>query len=107
MQAREILDAVGKASVVHQMTFQYRFVPAIMRARQLIDEGFLGEPTSFRAAYLHSGYIDSNRPMSWRLDRELGGAGALFDLGSHVLDLVRYLLGGCQEVFVYQASPGF
>lgn len=99
VQAREILDAVGKASVVDQMTFQYRFVPAIMRARQLIDEGFLGEPTSFRAAYLHSGYIDPSRPMSWRLDREQGGAGALFDLGSHVLDLMRYLLGGCQEVF--------
>ena len=98
-EAREILDAVGKVNVVHQMTFQYRFVPAIMRARQLIDEGLLGEPMSFRAAYLHSGYIDPNRPMSWRLDKKQGGAGALFDLGAHVLDVVRYLLGECREVF--------
>jgi predicted dehydrogenase len=98
-EAREILDVAEKTNVVHQMTFQYRFVPAIMRARQLIDEGLLGEPMSFRAAYLHSGYIDPNRPMSWRLDKKQGGAGALFDLGSHVLDLVRYLLGECREVF--------
>jgi predicted dehydrogenase len=98
-EAREIMEAAGKADVVHQMTFEYRFIPAIMRAKQLIDEGFLGEPMSFRAAYLHSGYIDPNRPMSWRLDRERGGGGALFDLGSHVLDLVRFLLGECREVF--------
>jgi predicted dehydrogenase len=98
-EAREVLDAAENVDVVHQMTFQYRFVPAIIRARQLINEGLLGEPMSFRAAYLHSGYIDPNRPMSWRLDKKRGGAGALFDLGSHVLDLVRYLLGECREIF--------
>ena len=98
-EAREILDTAENADAVHQMTFEYRFIPAIMRARQLIDEGFLGEPLSFRAAYLHSGYTDPDRPMSWRLDKKQGGGGALFDLGSHVLDLVRYLLGECREVF--------
>jgi len=97
--ARQIVGAVEKSSVVHQMTFQYRFVPAIIRARQLIDEGILGEPMSFRAMYLHAGYVDPDRPMSWRLDVNQGGAGALFDLGSHVLDLVRYLLGDCREIF--------
>ena len=98
-EAREVMDAVGQSDMVHQMTFQYRFIPAMMRARQLIDEGFLGEPLSFRAEYLHSGYIDPNRPMSWRLDKKRGGAGALFDMGSHVLDLVRFLVGECREVF--------
>lgn len=98
-EAREIMDAVEKANVVHQMTFQYRFVPAIIRARQLIDEGLLGEIMSFRVAYLHSGYVDPSRPMSWRLNKKEGGAGALFDLGSHVLDLVRYLSGEVKEVF--------
>jgi len=98
-EAQEILDAAAGTDLIHQMTFEYRFIPAIMRARQLMDEGFLGEPMSFRAAYLHSGYIVPNRPMSWRIDKKQGGAGALFDLGSHVLDLVRYLLGECREVF--------
>lgn len=98
-EAQEVLNTAEKANVVHQMTFEYRFIPAIMRAKQLIDEGFLGEPMSFRAGYLHSGYVDPDRPMSWRLDKKQGGAGALFDLGSHVLDLVRYLLGDCREMF--------
>ena len=97
-EAQEVMDAVAEAGVVHQMAFQYRFMPAMIRARQLIDEGILGEPMSFRVAYLHSGYIDPNRPMSWRLDKKRGGAGALFDMGSHVLDLVRFLLGDCREV---------
>lgn len=97
-EGREVIDAVGKTDMVHQMTFQYRFVPAMMRAKQLIDEGILGEPMSFRIAYLHSGYIDPGRPMSWRLDKKRGGGGALFDLGSHVLDLTRFLLGECREV---------
>lgn len=98
-EAQEVIEAVDKSDAINQMTFQYRFVPAMIRARQLIDEGILGEPMSFRVAYLHSGYIDPNRPMSWRLDKNRGGAGALFDLGAHVLDLVRFLLGDCREVF--------
>jgi len=97
--ARQIIDVAENSNVVHQMTFQYRFIPAIIRAKQLIDEGILGEPMSFRAMYLHAGYVDPDRPMSWRLNIDQGGAGALFDLGSHVLDLVRYLLGDCKEIF--------
>jgi len=97
--AHEIMDVVSSSRVINQMTFQYRFVPAMIRARQLIQEGLLGNPMSFRAEYLHAGYIDPGRQMSWRLDVSQGGAGALFDLGSHVLDLVRYLLGECTEVF--------
>jgi predicted dehydrogenase len=97
--ALQIMSIAEKSNVVHQMTFQYRFIPAIMKAKQLIDEGILGEPMSFRALYLHAGYVDPDRPMSWRLNIDQGGAGALFDLGSHVLDLVRYLLGDCKEIF--------
>ena len=70
----------------------------MIRARQLIDEGILGEPMSLRAAYLHSGYIDPNRPMSWGLDKKWGGGRALFDIRSHALDLVRFLPGDCREV---------
>jgi len=98
-EAREMLEAAEKAGVVHQVTFHNRFSPAMLRAKQLVDEGFLGQPMSFRVAYLHSGYIDPNRPMSWRLDKKQGGGGALYDLGSHAIDLIRYLLGDCTKVF--------
>lgn len=92
-EAQEIVAVAQEMGVQHQMVFNYRFVPALMRAKQLVEEGLLGRVFSFRAAYLHAGYIDPARPMSWRLDLSKGGGGALFDLGAHVLDLVRFLLG--------------
>jgi predicted dehydrogenase len=98
-EAREMLEAAEKSGVVHQVTFHNRFSPAMLRAKQLVDEGFLGQPMSFRVAYLHSGYVDPNRPMSWRLDKKQSGGGALYDLGSHAIDLIRYLLGDCTKVF--------
>jgi len=97
-QAREIAEAASRGTKKYQMTLQYRFVPATMRAKQLIEQGFLGRVFSFRAVYLHAGYIDPNRPMSWRLDRSRGGGGALFDLGSHILDLIYHLLGDYDSV---------
>lgn len=97
-EAREIVSVAHETGLQNQMTFNYRFVPAMMRAKQLVEDGFLGRVFSFRAAYLHPGYIDPQRPISWRLDAAQGGGGALFDLGSHVLDLVRFLLGEYEEV---------
>ena len=70
-----------------------------MRAKQLIDEGFLGEPISFRAVYLHSGSVDMEKPLSWKLDKHIGGGGVLYDLGPHVLDLIFHLIGEPGEVF--------
>ncbi len=92
-QAETICALARTTPTVQQMTFNYRFVPAILRARQLVEAGFLGDLFSFRAAYLHAGYIDPNRPFSWRLDLARSGGGAIADLGAHVIDLVRFLLG--------------
>ncbi len=98
-EAKEILKVVKKVRIKHRMAFEYRFIPAIMRAKQLIDDGFLGKALSFRVCYLHSGYVDPNRPMSWRLEKDKSGGGALFDLGSHGLDLLRYLSGEYESVY--------
>jgi len=98
-EAREIWEVAKDAATIHQMTFNYRFIPALLRAKQLVEAGALGRIFQFRVAYLHSSYIDPDRPMSWRLDKAKGGGGAAFDLGSHVIDLVRYLLGDFQSVF--------
>jgi predicted dehydrogenase len=91
-EAEELFALAERAPTVHQMTFNYRFVPAIMRAVQMIDAGFLGELFSFRSAYLHAGYIDPNRPYSWRTDFARSGGGAIMDLGAHVIDLTHFLL---------------
>jgi predicted dehydrogenase len=59
----------------------------------LISSGFLGRVFSFRGCFYRSSYINPDKPLSWRLRKEIAGGGALFDLGSHILDLIYYLLG--------------
>lgn len=99
-EAREMLAAARRhPGQITQMTFQYRFIPAMLRAKELVDAGALGRVFSARVCYLHAGYIDPERPASWRLDASKSGkGGALFDLGSHVIDLTRWLLGEFAEV---------
>ena len=92
-QAREMALRSRDSKQAIQIAFNYRFVPAVMKARQLIQEGFLGDVVNFRAQYFHTGYLNPDRPMSWRLSRERAGGGALVDLGSHVIDLMLYLVG--------------
>ena len=92
-EAEAICALARTVPTVQQMTFNYRFVPAILRARQLVESGFLGDLFTFRAAYLHAGYIDPQRPFSWRTDMARSGGGAIADLGAHAIDLARFLIG--------------
>lgn len=91
-EAEEIRDALPAYRGTAQMTLQNRFFPGVLRARQLMDEGFLGQVLEFHAAYLHSGNADPESPLKWKLSAEAGG-GVIADLASHVLDAVHYLLG--------------
>lgn len=75
-----------------QVVLNYRFFPATMRAKQLVEEGFLGPVTHFRAAYLHSGSVDPNSPVNWKSTARAGG-GVIRDLGSHVIDMLEWLIG--------------
>ncbi len=93
VEAEEICLLARDVPTVQQPAFNYRFAPAILRARQLAEAGFLGDLFQFRAAYLHAGYTDPNRPFSWRLDKARSGGGAIMDLGAHVIDLMRFLVG--------------
>ncbi len=96
-----MLDALDRApeSLVTQVALQYRYYPCTMRARQLIDDGFLGTVYSFRACYLHASSIDPDKPLKWKMDKQAGGGGVLYDLGSHVLDLVHEFVGPFASVF--------
>jgi predicted dehydrogenase len=97
-EARTMLDAVTKAGVKHMVGFNYRFVPAIRQAYELIKSGALGEIYHFRAVYLQEWITDPNFPMIWRLDKKLAGSGALGDLGAHIIDLARFLVGEPKSV---------
>jgi predicted dehydrogenase len=97
-EAATMLEAVTKAGVKHMVGFNYRFVPAIRLARHLIESGQLGEIYHFRAVYLQEWIADPNFAMVWRLNREQAGSGALGDLGSHIIDLARFLVGEPRRV---------
>ncbi|HYM63168.1 MAG TPA: Gfo/Idh/MocA family oxidoreductase [Gaiellaceae bacterium] len=92
-EAYETWQRVDAAGVKHMCAFNYRFVPAVRLARELIEAGELGEIYHFRGRYLQEWILDADFPIVWRLDRDAAGSGALGDLGAHVIDLARYLIG--------------
>lgn len=92
-ESKRMLDAVTAAGVKHMCAFNYRFVPAVRQARLLIEQGALGEIYHFRARYLQQWIADADFPMVWRLRKDEAGSGALGDLGTHIIDLARFLVG--------------
>ena len=96
-EAEEIRKALPGYVATAQMTLQNRFFPATIRAKELIEKGFLGDILEFRACYLHSGSVNPEAPLKWKLAAESGG-GVIADLGSHVMDLVHYLIGDYDEL---------
>lgn len=97
-EARRMLAAARKARVAHMICHNYRRVPAVMLAKQLIDDGRLGDIRHFRGTYLQDWIADPSFPMVWRLDKRKAGSGALGDIGAHSIDLARFLVGEITEV---------
>ncbi|NOV03754.1 Gfo/Idh/MocA family protein [Paenibacillus planticolens] len=111
-EARRMRDAVKKAGVVHMICHNYRFVPAIRYAKQLIDQGKLGQIYHIRTNYLQDWIMDPAFPLVWRLRKEACGSGTHGDLMAHSIDLARYLVGeisevsGMMETFIKQRPLG-
>ena len=95
--AQRVEKALAKYRGIGQMTLNCRFTPPALRAKQLIEEGFLGEVAQFRAGYYHSGSLDARKPMGWKQEAAAGG-GVINDLASHVVDIVDWLIGPLAEV---------
>ena len=91
--AEAMAEAAADAGVPNGCAFNYRFVPAIRYAKKLLADGELGEIRHVRGRYLQDWLVDPEAPWSWRNDAELAGSGALGDLGSHTVDLLRFLVG--------------
>ncbi|MEW5984870.1 MAG: Gfo/Idh/MocA family oxidoreductase [Acidobacteriota bacterium] len=96
--AERMLAAVERAGVPHMICHNYRRVPAVALARELIKDGRIGKVRHFRGTYLQDWITDPAFPLVWRLDRNQAGSGALGDIGSHVVDLARMLVGEIAEV---------
>lgn len=96
--SREILEAAEKAGVKHMIGFNYRFAPAVLLAKKLVEEGRLGDIYHFRAWFLQDWLVDPEFPLTWRLQKEIAGSGSHGDLGAHLIDLSHFLVGDISEV---------
>jgi len=96
--ARQIAAAASAAGVLTHTAFMKRYYPAVQQAKVVIDAGMIGEITNFNVRYYHNSYMDPLRPISWRLKHKPSGGGAMADLGVHIIDMTRYLLGEAQWV---------
>jgi predicted dehydrogenase len=104
--AAEAAKARGVRSMVG---FNYRRVPAITLARQMVAAGRLGQIRHVRAQYLQDWIVDPQFPLVWRLQAERAGSGALGDIGAHIVDATQYIVGdglcgvsGLTETFIKQ-----
>lgn len=105
-EAERTVAAVRRAGVKHMLGFNYRRVPAIGLAKQLIASGRLGTIYHYRGVYLQDWIMDPKFPRIWKLTRAMAGGGPHFDLNSHLIDLALYLVGkirrviGMEETFI-------
>jgi len=101
-EGEEMCQAIEKAGVANMVWFNYRRVPAIALAKQLVDEGRVGTPFHYRALYLQDWTIASDVPQGgaalWRLDVNVAGSGVTGDLLAHSIDTAEWLNGPIKSV---------
>jgi len=98
-EGKEMLAAVKKARVVHMVCHNYRRIPAIALAKEMIERGELGDRIyHYRARYAQDWIADPKFPLVWRLQSKIAGSGAHGDINAHIIDLGRYLVGEFAEL---------
>ncbi len=101
-EAQPMVDAVEKAGVANTVWYNYRRIPAVTLAKQLIDSGKLGKVFHYRANFLQDWTISPELPQGgeglWRLDNAAAGSGVTGDLLAHCIDTAMWLNGGIKDV---------
>ncbi len=100
----ELTRVIEEKGVVNMMDFSYRFKEAVRYAKKLIDDGRLGKIVNVNIEYLQSGVFIPGRRLEWRFVKEFAGSGTLADLGVHLIDLTRFLLGEFRSVCAMQST---
>lgn len=95
---RRMLAAVQEAGVVHSVNLNYRSIPAIRYARELIHQGAIGEIVGVRGTFLQDWGLDPSIPRSWKFEKARSGGGPMLSLGCHLVDLAHFLVGNIAEV---------
>lgn len=98
VDAEMMSAAVQQAGIVNMVCHNYRRAPAVMLAKQMIENGDLGEIRHYRGTYLQDWVVDPEVPLLWRFQKEKAGSGALGDIASHSIDLGRFLVGEIHEL---------
>ena len=96
--AQPLLDLLEQKPVVSMMCFSYRFLPAVQYARHLLAQGLLGDIVSVSVEYLKDSAFWEGRRLDWRFDKAVAGSGVLSDLGAHLVDMARFLVGEFRSV---------
>lgn len=98
-ECEAMVAAVKKAGVVNMVCHNYRRIPAIALAKQMIEDGLLGDRIfHYRARYAQDWITNPAFPLVWRLQSKIAGSGAHGDIDAHIIDLGRYLVGEIKEV---------
>lgn len=97
-QARDMYLAAKENKVTTMVAFNYRKTPAVQLAKKYITEGAIGRILDFHGTYLQDWSADPNSPLSWRFQKSICGSGALGDIGTHVVDMLRFLVGDFDSV---------
>jgi len=97
-ESKEVLKVAKKTRKKTMVAFNYRRVPAVALAKQLIEEGRIGQIYHWRAVYLQDWIIDPNFPLVWRLEKKKAGSGPHGDLNAHIIDLALHLVGDIDTV---------
>lgn len=96
--ARRMLDAAVSSDTVAGCALNYRYVPALVHIKELVDGGTIGEIRQFRGQYLQDFQADPDDAWMWRNDADIAGYGRVGDVGTHTLDLARWLVGDIERV---------
>jgi len=101
-ESQRMVDAIEKAGVKNTVWYNYRRLPAVTLAKQIVDSGKLGRIFHYRANFLQDWTINANLPQGgeglWRMDAAVAGSGVLGDLLSHCIDTAMWLNGGIKDV---------
>ena len=98
IEGKEMCQAVEKNNVKNMINFNYRKIPAVAFIKEMINNGDIGNIYNYRCFIGQDFAVDPNMPITWRFKKETAGGGSLLTMGSHVIDLARYLAGEIEEV---------
>jgi predicted dehydrogenase len=102
VESEEMVEAIEKAGVANTVWYNYRRIPAVTLARNIVDSGKLGKIYHYRANFLQDWTINEKLPQGgeglWRMDAAVAGSGVVGDLLSHCVDTAIWLNGGIKEV---------